>query len=88
MVMLILTGSAVALHGPVGWRERRNRVSGLALCGALIAITVTGYCLYYLGDEGARMAASLSHWILGLALPVVLALHALLGRRDRDAEAV
>ena len=88
MVMLVLTGSAVALHGPGAWRERKNRVSGAALCIALIAITATGYCLYYLGDEGVRMAASLSHWILGLALPLVLALHALLGRRDRRADAL
>ncbi len=88
MLMLVLTGSAVALHGPGGWRERKNRVSGVALCIAVMAVAATGYCLYYLGDEGVRMAASLGHWILGLALPVVLALHALLGRRDRRTDSL
>jgi hypothetical protein len=80
MALLVLIGGAVALHTTNGWRERKNRASSVALSSVLIAITVTGYLLYYLGDESWRATASLVHWWLGLALPFLLAGHAWLGR--------
>jgi hypothetical protein len=86
MVTLVLTGGVVALHTPSGWRERKNRFSGLAVSVALIAIAATGCGLYYFGGESARMTASLSHWILGLILPAVMALHVWFGRRARVSD--
>jgi hypothetical protein len=80
MAMLVFTGSAVALHAPAGWRDRKNRGSGIAVSAALIIITVTGYCLYYLGDDSARAIASFSHWLLGLAVLPLFLWHA---SRDR-----
>jgi hypothetical protein len=38
-------------------------------------LTLTGYLLYYAGAETARDIASYVHLTLGLALPIVLALH-------------
>jgi len=79
MVLLVLIGCAVSLHAPDGWRERKNLATGISLSAALALLTATGYCLYYLGDESARAVSSLSHWMLGLALPATLACHAWLG---------
>ena len=87
MAALVLTGGAVALHVPAAWRERRNRVSGLAFSAVLAVIVVTGYVLYYFGNETARAAASAGHWLLGLALPAAFACHIWLGRRNRPPEA-
>jgi len=83
MVLLVLIGSAVSLHVPAGWRERKNLATGILLGSALILLTATGYCLYYLGDEAARAFSSVSHWLLGLALPAALACHIKLGLRAK-----
>ena len=80
-IMLVLCGSAIALHSGMAWRERKNRVSGAVLGAALLVISVTGVCLYYAGDETARNAASLAHWLVGLALPLLFTWHALKGRK-------
>jgi len=84
MVLLVLIGSVVSLHAPEGWRERKNIATGISLGAALILLTATGYCLYYLGDESNRAISSLGHWLLGLALPVALVCHIKLGRRPVD----
>ena len=81
MVILPLAGGAAALHVGGAWREHKNRVSGIALSSVLIALTLTGYCLYYVGAESLRNVASISHWALGLGLALVLPLHALIGRK-------
>jgi hypothetical protein len=88
MVLLVLIGWTASLHAPGAWRERKNLVSGILLSAALVLLTATGYCLYYLGEESARAASSLGHWMLGLALPVALVCHVWLGRRTRSQQAV
>jgi hypothetical protein len=68
-------------HIVLGWRTRRHRVSGglaVALLGGLIA---TGYLLYYLGDDQWRSVNAIAHWAAGLALPLLLAVHIVRGRR-------
>ncbi len=76
MALLVLIGAAAALHSAKAWRERKNRISGVLLSATLALLIVTGYLLYYLGDESARSVASIVHWAIGLALPVALAGHA------------
>ena len=80
MAMLAIAGGAFALHATSAWREGKNRASGLALGTALVVMAATGYCLYYVGGESPRALASLSHWVLGLAAPLLLVVHAGLGR--------
>jgi hypothetical protein len=75
MALLVLAGGAIALHVGSAWRERRNRVSGLAVGIALLAMTVTGYLLYYAGEDSERAIASVAHWVVGLAAPLVVAWH-------------
>jgi len=81
MALLALGGGAVALHVKDAWRERKNRLSGLALAGTLLVLAVTGYLLYYVGDDEARGLVSALHWILGIAAAAVLAWHALVAQR-------
>jgi hypothetical protein len=87
MAVLVVAGITIALHVARAWRERKNRVSGLAVAILLAAIAVTGYLLYYSGGEAARAAASAIHWVLGLVLPLLLAAHVCLGRRSSDGPA-
>jgi hypothetical protein len=75
MVALVVIGGLLALHVPGGWAERRSRPSGsamLAVCGLLI---LTGYLLYYAGNEAAREVSSYAHLTLGIALPLLLGFH-------------
>jgi hypothetical protein len=87
MLLLVLAGAVVALHVRGAWRERKNRVSGLVMAAALIALAVTGYLLYYAGGETARTLASMGHWLPGLALPLLGAWHGIAGRRSRQPSA-
>ena len=81
MAILFLAGIVVALHLPRGWREQKNRGSGIVVASLLALLTITGFLLYYAGDDRLREAASLVHWLAGLAAPLLLWLHAALGRR-------
>lgn len=81
MMVLPLAGGAAALHAGGAWRERKNRLSGLVLSSVLVVLTLTGYCLYYVGGESLRNFASVTHWLLGLGLPLALAFHATIGRK-------
>src|SRR5258706_9306949 len=76
MLMLFVTGWAVALHMPAGWREGKNRASGAILAASLLVLAITGYGLYYLGDETTRGVFSIGHWLLGFAALPALAMHA------------
>lgn len=75
MAVLALTGGVIALHSAGAWRERRNLHSGLALASALLALSVTGYLLYYVGEDGERAFASIAHWVVGVTTPLVVAWH-------------
>lgn len=84
MVLLVLVGAVAALHAPTGWRERKNRVSGVLFAGTLSVLVASGAMLYYVGDEGLRSAASVVHWALGCAVVLLGGLHVWLGRRSRE----
>jgi hypothetical protein len=49
----------------------------------LIVLAVTGYLLYYLGDETLRSAASVLHWSVGLGAPILYGAHRLKIKRER-----
>jgi hypothetical protein len=42
--------------------------------GAVVLI-MTGYLLYYLGDESLRSMTSIAHWVLGIATLIVFLAH-------------
>jgi hypothetical protein len=82
MIMLLLLGGLFASHVARAWRARLNRVSGIVMviCNAVLIITAFG--LYYLGSDALRPLISDVHIVIGLALPLVLAFHVWLGRRQ------
>jgi len=49
--------------------------------GLLLWLIITGYLLYYLTDDRWRSVGAIAHWAMGLAMPVLLAVHIVLGRR-------
>ena len=81
MLFLMVFGSLFIRHIPVGWQQRRQRPSGVPLLSVCAVLILTSWSLYYGGNEDVRHWTSLIHWGLGLALPVMIAVHVWLGRR-------
>jgi hypothetical protein len=84
---LWLLGLLWGAHIAYAWPQRRRRWSGGVLLGCMAWLVLSGYLLYYLGDEDLRAATSLLHWSLGLACPVVFLVHRLARRERAAAEA-
>ena len=80
MVFLVLFGTLLIQHVPTGWKQQRQRPSGVSLLAISGVLIVTGWGLYYLVDAGIREWVSVIHWGLGLLFPAVIALHVILGR--------
>jgi hypothetical protein len=85
MLFLLLLGALVALHVRVGWRLRNNRVSGAVMLTVNALLIVTAFGLYYAGSDTLRRWTSDIHIAIGLGFPVLLALHAFLGKRSVQA---
>lgn len=83
MAVLFVAGGVLALHAPSAWRERKNRASGALLAAALALLTASAFLLYYAGGDALREQASLVHWAIGAAAPLLVWLHLALGRRTR-----
>jgi hypothetical protein len=82
VVSLILFGALIN-HVRKGWKSRKNRTSGLTLILAILFLVVTGYGLYYAGDEQLRTLISQWHSWVGLGIVLLLPAHVLIGRAFR-----
>jgi hypothetical protein len=69
-----------SLHIVKAWNRHWHRLSGGTLFAALAALIVSGYLLYYIGDDRWRQVLSKLHWILGLLLPAAYVTHRLAKR--------
>jgi hypothetical protein len=49
----------------------------------MLALTLTGYLLYYVGAEAVRSVMSVVHWAIGLGLPLLTGWHVWRGRASR-----
>jgi hypothetical protein len=74
-------GLVWGVHIVTGWHTRRQRLSGGFAVALLLWLIVTGYLLYYLTDDRWRSIGAMAHWAMGLALPIMLAIHIVLGRQ-------
>jgi hypothetical protein len=83
MIVLFGLGYILATHVHAAWRTRRQRGSGLPLLANFALLAVTSWCLYYLGDETWRARIAWVHLGAGLALPLVITTHVVLGHRAR-----
>lgn len=77
-----LLGLLSAAHIQRGWNSRRKRYSGVTLLSAFITLILSGYLLYYVGDEHARSLIAALHWILGVFAPLAYVAHRV-GQRKR-----
>jgi hypothetical protein len=68
-------GLVWGVHVSKAWPYARRRWSGGAMTGVLAWLIVSGYLLYYTGNESARAVVSVLHWVIGLACPIVFFWH-------------
>ena len=83
MAVLIVLGTLLPIHVQRGWQAGHNRFSGAGLLAVFGVLILSGYGLYYIGEENVRACASLAHTWIGLALPAILAWHIIRGHRLR-----
>ncbi len=73
---LIIFGMILSTHISFNWQVRKNRrPSGITLtvfCGLLI---LSGYFLYYCGDDDFRELISYFHWLAGLICSIFFTVH-------------
>ncbi len=61
----------------------KRKKSGISLITGFIVLILTGYLLYYVGNDAPRSAISIAHWTIGLASPALFFLHRWKPRRRR-----
>ena len=79
----IIAAMLIPVHMRLGWKSGRNRPSGLLLVGVGLFLLLSGLALYYSTGEALRAAASLSHWLVGLVMPIAIVIHLVRGKRSR-----
>ena len=76
MFSLVLIGTTLARHVGAGWQAARNKLSGIAILALAVLLIITGYLLYYAGDEQLRETSSVLHLAAGVILPAFVIAHA------------
>lgn len=84
MATLVILGILIPIHIARGWNSGQNRKAGILVVSVCAALAVTGYALYYSGNETLRDASALSHDALGLLVPAALVWHVAAGQRSRS----
>jgi len=85
MLTLMLFGALVPLHVQRAWRAGKNRVTGTASIAFNAVLVLSAFGLYYLGSEALRPWISGVHIAIGLAVPALIFMHVLVGRRGSAA---
>lgn len=78
---VLVLGTLLPVHVRHSWHAHKNRSNGAFFLGCMVLLILSGYALYYLGDEGSREKTSGFHLWLGMASPCLLILHIWFGRR-------
>lgn len=78
---VLLLGTLLPVHVRHAWHARRNRGNGAFFLTVVSVLTLSGYSLYYLGDETLRARCSDGHLWLGVVSPLLLFWHIWSGRR-------
>lgn len=81
MVGLVAIGSLSVMHMLVAWHLDRNRLTGGTMALLSLWLALSGYLLYYVGDEERRALISVAHWLPGIIMPLALLLHIWRGTR-------
>jgi hypothetical protein len=80
-LVLAVIGALWSIHMRAGWKRRRNHQTGLSLLILMLLLGITAIGIYYLGDDRASMFSSVLHMAIGLVIPLLLAIHVVIGRR-------
>jgi hypothetical protein len=72
-----MLGLLWGVHVLNGWYSNRRRWSGAVLFGAGCFLVLSGYLLYYAGDDDIRDFVSVAHWAVGLAIAAAFGWHRL-----------
>lgn len=80
VAFVLLVGTLLPGHVRRAWLARKNRGNGAFFLTVIALLTLSGYALYYLGDETWRKATNLFHLWLGLVAPALLFWHSRAGR--------
>jgi len=83
-LMLWIAGRLYALHQQGNWRAQRNRASGLLLSVTLLLLASSGLTLYYPPSEDWHDPLSMLHQLLGVMTALLVPLHVVLARKDRQ----
>jgi hypothetical protein len=83
MMFLLVLGSLISNHIRRGWVLKRNRLSGVIISSTCAVLTISGWMLYYVGNEHVRDLTGVAHWIVGLAMPLLIWLHILAWKREQ-----
>lgn len=84
MAMLVIIGTLIPTHLADGWSSGVNMPTGLGMLTVTTLLTVTGWGLYYAGDEALRNMLSIAHWVLGIAALPLLLVHRSRSRAPRE----
>ena len=82
-----LAGLLWASHIVNGWGARRRRWSGSLMLSLVALLTLTGWLLYYGGDDALRRYSSFLHWIVGLGAPALFVWHRYVAEKLRAPRA-
>ena len=72
---LWMFGLLWGIHITKLWPGTRRKWSGGLLTGFFLLLIVSGYLLYYVGDDSVRPYVSEIHWVFGLACPALFVWH-------------
>ena len=75
-------GGLFIAHIPKGWKDASQRVAGTSLAAVFSVLILSGYMLYYVGNEAVRDWTSTVHWAIGIGSPAIFVWH-YLGRNVR-----
>lgn len=86
MLALLVLGSLIPQHIKWAWSGRMNRVTGTLMLSTQSLLVMSGYALYYAGNEDMRALAHDLHVAIGLGFPIILLWHILEGRRHAASQ--
>jgi hypothetical protein len=78
-------GGLLVTHMPKGWKDVPQRNIGIGLTALIVVLILSGYFLYYVGDEVFRSLTSIIHWGVGLCVPAIFIWHYVHGQTKRKA---
>jgi hypothetical protein len=67
-------------HVPIGWFSGRRRWSGSVVFVLALWLAISGYLIYYAGEQLMSLAVLL-HWSVGLGAPAVFLIHRFSGEK-------